>query len=221
MKTVLVFSGGMDSSTLLYDLMAQGDTVECVTVNYKQRHAVEIKQAEKICRKAGVKQTVVDLSSVGEFLKGSSQTDESVRVPFGNYDEPSMKITVVPNRNMFLLAVAGAYAIAQKADRLAYGAHAGDHAIYPDCRPEFVAGMQAVFQIADWHKLSLYAPYLHMSKGEICKVGLKLGVPYELTWTCYQGLEAPCGKCGACVERDEAFQFCNARDPLFKWQGSK
>jgi 7-cyano-7-deazaguanine synthase len=115
---------------------------------------------------------------------------------------------------MFMLAAAGAVAIARKADRLAYGAHAGDHTIYPDCRPEFVDAMGRAFGLCDWHTLSLHAPYINMTKGDICKRGVALGVPYEKTWTCYVGGDRPCGRCGSCTERAEAFEVAGIPDPL-------
>jgi len=214
MKTTLILSGGMDSATLLYDLIASGDQVDCIGVNYKQRHSKELGCAATLCQDLGVPFDVLDLSSLASFLTGSSQSDPNVPVPFGKYDEPSMKLTVVPNRNMFMLAAAGAVAIARKADRLAYGAHAGDHTIYPDCRPEFVEAMTKAFGLCDWHTLGLFAPYIDKTKGDICKRGVALGVPYEKTWTCYVGGEAPCGKCGSCTERAEAFEFAGIDDPL-------
>jgi 7-cyano-7-deazaguanine synthase len=214
MKTVLILSGGMDSVTLLYDLLARGDSVEAIGVNYRQRHGKELTCAAELCRGLGVRFDVLDLSSLSWFLTGSSQSDPTVAVPFGKYDEPSMKLTVVPNRNMFMLAAAGGVAIARKADRLAYGAHAGDHTIYPDCRPEFVEAMGNAFGLCDWHTLGLHAPYINMTKGDICKIGLSLGVPFEKTWTCYVGGPRPCGKCGSCTERAEAFEFAGAQDPL-------
>jgi 7-cyano-7-deazaguanine synthase len=214
MKTVLILSGGMDSATLLYDLVAHGDSVEAIGVNYKQRHGKELTYAADLCNGLGVRFDVLDLSSLSGFLTGSSQSDPDVPVPFGKYDEPSMKLTVVPNRNMFMLAAAGAVAIARKADRLAYGAHAGDHTIYPDCRPEFVDAMSKAFDLCDWHTLGLHAPYLDMTKGDICKRGVELGVPYEKTWTCYVGGDRPCGQCGSCTERAEAFEFAGIPDPL-------
>lgn len=214
MKTVLILSGGMDSATLLYDLLAGGDTVEAIGVNYKQRHGKELACAAELCGDLGVRFDVLDLSSLSTFLTGSSQSDPSVPVPFGKYDEPSMKLTVVPNRNMFMLAAAGGVAIARKANRLAYGAHAGDHTIYPDCRPEFVEAMGRAFGLCDWHTLGLHAPYLNMTKGDICKRGVELRVPYAKTWTCYVGGDKPCGKCGACTERAEAFEFAGISDPL-------
>lgn len=214
MRTVLILSGGMDSATLLYDLLAHGDSVEAIGVNYKQRHGKELACAADLCRSLGVRFDVLDLSSLSGFLTGSSQSDPNVPVPFGKYDEPSMKLTVVPNRNMFMLAAAGAVAIARKADRLAYGAHAGDHTIYPDCRPAFVKAMTEAFGLCDWHMLGLHAPYLHMTKGDICARGVALGVPYGRTWTCYVGGDRPCGRCGSCTERAEAFEFAGVADPL-------
>lgn len=215
-KTMLILSGGMDSATLLYDLLHQGHDVEAIGIDYKQRHGVELLRARELCKKTSVRFDVLDLSSLGSFLKGSSQSDLSVDVPFGRYDEPSMKLTVVPNRNMFMLAAAGAVALSREADVLAYGAHAGDHAIYPDCRPEFVEAMQKAFGLCDWKSIQLIAPYIDMTKGDICKRGLELGVPYELTWTCYVGQDKPCGKCGSCTERAEAFEFAGVGDPLCK-----
>jgi 7-cyano-7-deazaguanine synthase len=204
----------MDSATLLYDLAASGDQVEAVSVDYGQRHGRELSCAMRLCGHLGVRHDVLDLAGVGRLLVGSSQTDPNVPVPFGRYDEPTMKKTVVPNRNMLLLAAAGAVAIARGCDRVAYGAHAGDHTIYPDCRPEFVGAMQAAFWLCDWSRIGLHAPYLEMSKGDICRLGIDLGVPFGDTWTCYVGGDKPCGKCGACTERAEAFEFAGASDPL-------
>lgn len=214
MKTTVVLSGGMDSGTLLYEMISRGDEVDAVTVDYGQRHGKEIECARSLAEHVGVQWTLIDLSSVGRLLKGSSQTDPKVAVPHGRYDEPSMKQTVVPNRNMMLLAAAGAVAITKDSKTLAYGAHAGDHAIYPDCRPEFVEAMGKTFQLCDWSPLILEVPYLHFTKGEVCARGLALDVPYGMTWTCYEGLDVPCQRCGACVEREEAFEFAKSIDPL-------
>ena len=216
MKTVLVFSGGMDSTTLLYDVLDTGGTVEAIAVNYNQRHKKELECAESICRGLGVKFDVLDLSGLSRFLTGSSQSDATIPVPFGRYNEPSMRQTVVPNRNMFMLAAVGAIAIARKADQLMYGAHSGDHTIYPDCRPVFVEAMRAAFMLSDWHHLGLVAPYLQLTKGQIARRGLFLDVPYQMTWTCYVGDTVPCQQCGACTERAEAFEFCGAPDPLLE-----
>lgn len=214
MKAIVVLSGGMDSAVLLFHMLATGVEVEAISINYAQRHIRELESARWLCDYAGVKHDVIDLSQLAGYLTGSSQSDPSIPVPHGRYDEPSMKQTVVPNRNMVLLSVAGAIAIARKADWLVYGAHAGDHTIYPDCRPEFIKVMTKAFELCDWHQLKLFAPFSTLDKGQICKRGHDLGVPFELTWTCYEGNKTPCGQCGACIERAEAFEFAGIPDPL-------
>jgi len=125
-----------------------------------------------------------------------------------------MQSTVVPNRNMVLISLAASYAISQCIPKIFYGAHAGDHAIYPDCRPEFVSKMQDVLKCCDYIPVKLEAPYLNLTKGDILNIGLKLGVNYSHTWTCYNGKNKACGKCGSCVERLEAFDLNNAKDPI-------
>lgn len=214
MKTVLCFSGGMDSSTLLYKLLADGDEVVCLGVDYGQRHKKELDSARKVAQAANVRFEVADLREITRFLAGSSQTDTSVEVPEGHYAEESMKKTVVPNRNMLMLALATSWAISLKYDRVAYAAHNGDHAIYPDCRAEFISALTGAVELADWHKITLYGPFAALTKGDIAGLGITLGVPFELTWSCYKGQELPCGKCGTCVERLEAFRDAGHPDPL-------
>ena len=124
-----------------------------------------------------------------------------------------MKTTVVPNRNMILLAVAAARAIALKADTLAYAAHGGDHAIYPDCRPEFADAMDHAIGLADWHKVRLERPMVTWTKSDIVRRGAELGVPMHLTWSCYKGGDTHCGRCGTCIERREAFYLAGVTDP--------
>lgn len=208
MKTVLVYSGGMDSTVLLYKLLAAGDTVHALSFDYGQRHKKELRAAAKICaqfRKSGAKLThqVVDITAIKSLMKNSALTS-NIRVPEGHYEDKSMRATVVPNRNMIFLALAIAAAVSAKANRVAIAVHAGDHAIYPDCRPAFIKAMNAVSQIANYKHVAVYAPFLNITKGDIARIGKKLKVPYELTWTCYKGLAKPCGKCGACTERNEA-----------------
>ena len=213
MHAVLIYSGGLDSTTLLVDLLKAGDQVSALTVDYGQRHRREIEAARLICDKLGVLHSVADLRALKPLLSGSALTDDRVSVPWGHYEAESMKATVVPNRNMLLLAVAGAWAISLKADVVAYAAHGGDHAIYPDCRPEFGDALDKALGLADWHAIRLHRPYVSLSKAEIVRKGHALGVPFGETWSCYEGGAMHCGRCGTCVERREAFQLAGIKDP--------
>lgn len=212
-NTVLIYSGGLDSTVLLHRLLAAGDHVAAMSVDYGQRHAKEIRAARATCARLGVEHEVADLSGLRRLLPGGSQTDDAVPVPLGHYAAETMKATVVPNRNMVMLSVAAAWAIARKADRVAYAAHGGDHAIYPDCRPEFAAAIDMVLSLADWHSVTLHAPYLGMTKADIVVEGARLGVPFAETWSCYEGAAIHCGACGTCVERREAFALAGVPDP--------
>ncbi|CAB4130592.1 queuosine biosynthesis protein QueC [uncultured Caudovirales phage] len=214
MKTVLIFSGGLDSTVLLAHLLDAKHEVIALSIDYGQKHRCEIVQAKKIVTRYGVEHFTADLSLLRPLLIGSSQTDNSVPVPHGHYAEHSMKATVVPNRNMLMLSVAGAWAISKKADHIAYGAHSGDHAIYPDCRSEFAQAMDHAFKLADWHSVELIRPFVDWTKADIVTRGAELGVPFAETWSCYEGDgHHHCGKCGTCVERREAFQLAGVQDP--------
>jgi 7-cyano-7-deazaguanine synthase len=159
----------------------------------------------------------IDLTSVGAQLTGSALTDDSVPVPQGHYAAESMKATVVPNRNMIMLSIATGIAVARGASTVSTAVHAGDHAIYPDCRPTFISLMSQTAQIATegFHApgFSIEAPFVNMTKAEICQLGADLGVPWENTWSCYEGRALHCGKCGTCVERHEAFMIADVFDP--------
>ncbi len=212
MKAVLTYSGGLDSTVLLYKLRIGGVEVRCLGVDYGQRHRRELEAAESICRSIGVPYRLADLRSIRSLLAGSSQTDD-VAVPEGHYEEETMKLTVVPNRNMILLSLAIGWAVSLRFDAVAYAAHAGDHAIYPDCRPEFVEAVRRVAELCDWHRVRLEAPFVGMTKTDIVRLGAGLGVPFERTWSCYKGGERHCGRCGTCVERREAFHVAAVPDP--------
>ncbi len=212
-KTVIIYSGGLDSTVLLYMYWTLGHKVHALGVNYGQRHEKELNSAFEITRLSGIPYKLADMRGVTHLLAGNSQTDPSVPVPEGHYAEESMKQTVVPNRNMMMLSVAAAWAIAMKAKLLAYGAHSGDHAIYPDCRSPFANAMGDVLKQTDWHQLDFAAPFLDITKAEIVRLGAEFGVPFGLTWSCYKGGELHCGKCGTCVERREAFSLAGLADP--------
>ena len=212
MKSIVVHSGGMDSTVLLYQLVKAGDEVKTISVDYGQRHKKEILQAKAMADSLGVDHQEADLSSISNLLS-SALTSADIDIPEGHYAEDNMKATVVPNRNMILLSVATGWAISQKFDRVAYAAHSGDHAIYPDCRTEFADVLGQAIEMADWQKVSLYRPFVDINKADIAKLGHELGVPFEMTWSCYKGEELHCGKCGTCVERREAFYLAGVEDP--------
>lgn len=212
-KAVVIYSGGMDSFTLLNRVIADGYDVYALTFNYGQKHVKEIEVASKACQLLNVPHKILDISPINQLMQSSSLVG-SIAVPEGHYHDDNMKSTMVPNRNMILLSLAIGYAVDIQASKVYYGAHAGDHVIYPDCRPEFVHAMNAVAQIANYEPISIETPYLNSTKGEILKDGLSLNLSYENTWTCYNGREKACGKCGACVERLEAFAENKATDPV-------
>jgi 7-cyano-7-deazaguanine synthase len=212
-KVVAVVSGGMDSAVLLAHHVTSGHEVLAISVNYGQRHKRELKYAAEFVRPYSVPHTIVDFRGMAAIVPGSSQTDKSVAVPKGHYTEESMKATVVPNRNMILLAIAAAHAMAHKCDFVSYAAHAGDHAIYPDCREEFVVALDKAIGLADYHKVMIGRPFIDKTKADIVKLGATLKVPFELTYSCYEGKKYHCGECGTCVERREAFVLAGVEDP--------
>ena len=212
-KVVVIYSGGMDSFTVLNRALHDGKEVYALTFDYGQRHVKEIEYASTVCKSLNVNHKVIDISAINQLLAGSSLTDD-IDIPEGHYEAESMKSTVVPNRNMILLSLAVGYAVSVGASQVYYGAHSGDHAIYPDCRPEFVMKMNDVCKIANYESVEIFSPYLTVTKSDILTDGLKMGLKYDNTWTCYNGREKACGQCGACQERLEAFKDNNVTDPL-------
>jgi 7-cyano-7-deazaguanine synthase len=213
-KTVALLSGGMDSATLIYTLIHDGWEVDTLSVDYGQRHVKELQAASAIAAFAGVRYTRVDLSILRPLISASALTGEAA-VPHGHYAEESMRITVVPNRNMMMLAVAGAVAVSRGAQAIATAVHAGDHFIYPDCRPAFADAMRVALRCGTegFGDIDLMTPFIGISKTDIARRGADLGVPFALTWSCYEGKEVHCGRCGTCVERREAFEQAGIVDP--------
>ncbi|MDH2434966.1 7-cyano-7-deazaguanine synthase QueC [Pokkaliibacter sp. MBI-7] len=212
-KVVVIYSGGMDSFTVLHRALRDGYEVYPLSFNYGQRHARELLVAEEVCTSLSLSHKVVDIRAINSLLAGSSLTDD-IDIPEGHYAADNMKSTVVPNRNMILLSLAIGYAVSIGARKVMYGAHSGDHTIYPDCRPEFVEKMNDVAQIANFEPVQVVSPYLYKNKIDILADGLRMGLDYSKTWTCYNGRELSCGKCGSCQERLEAFQLNGVKDPL-------
>lgn len=206
LSAVLCFSGGLDSTVLLYSLRNQGYDVYPIAVRYGQRHDREIEAALLLDPTTSV------VSIEGLNLSGCL-TDPSMPVPHGHYAADTMKQTVVPNRNMILLSLATAYAITLRTEIVAFAAHSGDHTIYPDCRPEFVSSLSSAIHRGNWSSPMLKAPFSDKTKTDIVKLGDRLGVPFEKTWSCYEGSDVHCGLCGTCYERKEAFQLADVTDP--------
>ncbi|MGB1091538.1 MAG: 7-cyano-7-deazaguanine synthase QueC [Oceanobacter sp.] len=212
-KAVVIYSGGMDSFTILHKALKGGLELYPLTFDYGQKHKKEIEFAANVCKQLQLSHRVIDINAINQLLQSSSLTSD-ISIPEGHYADDNMKSTVVPNRNMILLSLAIGYVVDIGATRVYYGAHSGDHAIYPDCRPEFVHAMNAVAQIANYQPVEIVTPYLQASKIEILKDGIEMGLDYGQTWTCYNGRERACGKCGSCVERLEAFELNGITDPL-------
>src|SRR5437764_15440999 len=215
-KTIAIVSGGLDSVTLAHLLHAEGYELHLLSFDYGQRHKKELDYAACCAERLGAAFDIVDLSSIGRFLTGSALTD-AIPVPDGHYAAPTMAITVVPNRNAMMLSVAYAVAVAEKAQIVAIGVHAGDHFIYPDCRPEFITSFDTMQRLAvegfGDPQLKLEAPFIHLGKHQIVQLGTALHVPYADTWRCYKGEERHCGTCGTCFERKEAFELAGVLDP--------
>ncbi|GEK46094.1 7-cyano-7-deazaguanine synthase [Bisbaumannia pacifica] len=213
-RAVIIYSGGMDSFTVLHQALAEGLEVHALSVDYGQRHHRELDTARRVCQALGVPHQVVDLRAIHGLVDASALTDTAQALPEGDYAADNLAATVVPNRNMILLSLALAKAINIGAEEVRYGAHGGDHDLYPDCRPEFVRRMQAAAEVCDFAPLRLTVPFLHNSKAEILAAGLALGLDYADTWTCYRGEALACGRCGSCRERLAAFAANGVVDPL-------
>ena len=215
MKTVVILSGGLDSATLLYHLVAEGHFVHALTFNYGQRHDRELKAAEKICEISGTPQEVVDLSSLAPLFGTNALTNHCVTLPLGEYSDQTIGVTTVPNRNMIMLSIAIGRAISLGFDAVAFGAHGGvNDVMYPDCSPAFAAAMDLAAKECDYGKPSVLAPFVEWEKSDIVKRGIELDVPFRHTWSCYEGKSVPCGKCGTCKDRSNAFAVVGLRDPL-------
>ena len=214
MKTLLVCSGGLDSVVLADKLASTGSLCHLVSFDYGQKHKKELGFAARCAARLEVPHDIIDIGVLGAHLSGSALTDD-IDVPDGHYAHDNMAITIVPNRNAIMLTIAFGVACSQKAGAVAIATHGGDHFIYPDCRPDFMAAFGEMQKQAldGYAQIELHAPYVHLTKGDIVKDGASLGTPFEQTWSCYKGGERHCGRCGTCVERREAFHLAGVDDP--------
>ena len=211
MKILVICSGGMDSTTLVYDAASKADReVGMVTFDYGQRHKREMDYANKTAQKLNCPHYTIELP-IGSFLKGSALTDRSVKVPEGEYTEQSLGVTVVPNRNAMMLSVAVAIASANGYEKVYAGMHAADHAVYPDCRPEFIEAFDRAMELSCG--VRVLAPYVAIDKLDIAAIGARIKVPYEDTYSCYNGREKHCGVCSTCRERQRAIEGVGLADP--------
>ena len=214
MKTkdsVIILSGGMDSVTLLHDRKEQ--IALAVTFDYGSNHNKrEAEYAAYHCQQLGIEHIVIPLAFIKEYFK-SSLLDGADAVPEGHYQDENMKSTVVPFRNGIMLAIACGLAESRELKAVLIANHAGDHAIYPDCRATFIASMSDAMAYGTYRNVTIEAPYTGISKTDIAKIGKQLGIDYSKTYSCYKGGEKHCGKCGTCVERKEALRDAGIEDP--------
>lgn len=210
---LVLLSGGLDSTTALAHSHHAGTAKLAVSVDYGQRHRRELDAAARVAGHYRVEHLVLDFTGWGALLGGSALTDRSVEVPHGHYADPTMAVTVVPNRNATLLAAAAGVAAAHGCTHVVTAVHAGDHPVYPDCRPEFVDAARRTIELGTGEQVTLDAPFVHMSKTDIAALAGALGAPVGLTWSCYEGQSLHCGQCGTCVERIEAFRDAGVTDP--------
>ena len=202
MKGLLIYSGGLDSTTLLYEYKDSIDLA--VTCDYGSKHnAKEIACAVENCKRLGIKHLIIPLGFIGQYFK-SDLLQSGGEIPEGSYADENMKSTVVPFRNGIMLAVAAGLAESYGLDAVLLANHSGDHAIYPDCRPEFIDAFSAAVKAGTYEGIKVVSPYCNITKRDIALRGKALGLDYSLTYSCYKGGEKHCGKCGTCVERKEA-----------------
>ncbi|MDD5723186.1 MAG: 7-cyano-7-deazaguanine synthase QueC [Syntrophales bacterium] len=212
-KVVVLVSGGMDSVTALYEADLKYHVVYGISFNYGAKHnSREIPFAAYHCRKLGIRHEVISLDFIARLFK-SDLLETGGKIPEGHYEELTMKQTVVPFRNGIMMSIVAGFAESVGATGLVIAAHSGDHAIYPDCREDFMISMGEAIRLGTYVQVEVIRPFITMSKAEIAKRGLELGVDFSQTWSCYKGANLHCGKCGTCVERREAFILAKIKDP--------
>ena len=208
--SVIIVSGGMDSITLLYD--KKDEIALGISFDYGSNHnAKEIPFAEMHCRRLGIKHITINLDFMHRYFK-SSLLEGAEAIPEGHYADDNMKSTVVPFRNGIMLSIAIGIAESNNLKKVLIANHGGDHTIYPDCRPEFIKAIDAAAYAGTFVNAHVEAPYTHITKGDIARIGKRLGLNYAETWSCYKGADKHCGRCGTCIERKEALTEAGIED---------
>ena len=227
MKALVLPSGGVDSTTALGIAVNKygKDNVIALSMSYGQKHDKEIQAAIAVSEYYGVEHLFLDLSKIFQYSNCSLLKQSTDEIPEESYASQIEKTggdkpvsTYVPFRNGLFLSTAASIAISKECDIIYYGAHADDAAgfAYPDCSPVFNNAMNEAIWEGSGHQLKIEAPFVNISKSQIIKRGLELKVPYELTWSCYEGGDRPCGKCGTCIDRANAFELNGVEDPALK-----
>lgn len=224
MKALVLFSGGIDSTTCLAMAIDKygAENVIALSLYYGQRHSKELECAEKVAHYYNIKRVQYDVGKIFENSNCSLLSANDNNIPLESYSEQLKKTdghpvsTYVPFRNGLFLSIATSIAISCGCDVIYYGAHADDAAgnAYPDCSAEFNDAIKAAIKKGSGDAVDVVAPFIDKTKAEVVKVGLSLNAPYELTWSCYNGKEKPCGKCGTCIDRKKAFELNGVTDPI-------
>lgn len=222
MRALVLFSGGLDSTTSLALAINQygKENVVALSISYGQKHIKEIKASNDIAAYYGVEHIYLDLSMIFEYSNCSLLSHSNEEIPKGDYKEQLEKkdilTTYVPYRNGLFLSSAAAIAISKNCDVIYYGAHMDDsnNDAYPDCSAEFTKAINDAIYIGSGKKVKVVGPFVGMHKKDIVKIGTELNVPYELTWSCYEGHDKACGKCGTCIDRKKAFLELGLKDPI-------
>ncbi|TYT75357.1 7-cyano-7-deazaguanine synthase QueC [Desulfobotulus mexicanus] len=210
---VLVLSGGMDSTVLLYDLISRGKKTAALSFDYGSRHNhKELPLAASTCRKLGISHKIVSLGFMAELFS-SALFHTGPPVPEGPYKSENMSQTIVPFRNPIMMSIAVGYAESIGASEVLLASHSGDHALYPDCRKEFNTAFDEAVRLGTDNKVRLSFPYADLDKKQIADLGRSLDVDFTRTWTCYKGGALHCGRCSACIERSHALRHEEGMDP--------
>lgn len=231
MRVLVLLSGGVDSSTCLAMAVAEygKDNVVALSASYGQKHTKELESARKIAEFYQVELIEINLGKIFSYSDCSLLSHSDKEIPQGSYDlqlkenDGDTISTYVPFRNGLFLSTAASIALSKNCEIIFYGAHSDDSAgdAYPDCSSDFNDAMNQAIYLGSGKKVKIVAPFVNMHKSDIVKKGLELELPYELTWSCYEGKDYSCGKCGTCIDREKAFEINGSIDPLVKIRGGE